>query len=503
MYRVFPISIACRSDKFIAIYFCTIGDDFPLNESSTASPTTAIFSFSSHHCTVMSIPPEVQDHIIDIFSESQRQQRKELLRLRLVCRGWIARVDFHAFHTLTIQITEVLGFLSLIQESAFSIGRHINRLDISGSTTFMNALNDQGCLLYEKYISLSHYHSEFSLHVPHIETLCLFRLASSDIKWAPRFPTIKHLILQYNWLTASQLFDLVSGTTSLESITLVGNRLPAASPQLQLGLPPSQEEIQKGVEDVKGEKAMEEKGSIGLSQSWMHLKKYSTTLPYSIEDSTLESVLFPPNVNPNPIPALTHLYLKNLNIRNFQNIKRLLQDTSGSLRVLKLRFIIQLGMNMNGEAKSISLSFLYSSNRHFLLAGLQKTLDLSRHEKLEHIQIEDLLYRGPQKAYSTHGGLKYAIFTLKSLPKSKRRSTIKVCIGFGAFYAKFYDHSPCNNIIDQLDETLATNDSVREVEVTIRKLQGTLSEVPDKFPLLQAKNILLVSRIPSADDIRD
>lgn len=279
----------------------------------------------------MPFPLEIQEHIIDSFSENKPKQ--ELVHLRLICRAWIPRINSHFFRSISIKVTEGFSFLALLKSSIYNIGQHIKRLnfskeidDISSNSlpTFHQAMN---------HVSFKTYMADLPLRLPHLETLVLYSLDTSSIEWVPSFPSVKHFISRQSTIKSHQLLRLVE-TASIQSIQLLDSMVEAYTHTV------SQELTRHYAVHIHPARNKEEKQSNRKLPILTRIKAYSTSFTHNRPPWMLESVLFPPTTksNLNTAPSLSHLSLRVIRPDSLEAIKGILQSTSESLPMLTLGF---------------------------------------------------------------------------------------------------------------------------------------------------------------------
>lgn len=261
----------------------------------------------------MHIPQEIQDNIIDfLVGNLPRETRKASFNLRLVCRAWIPRVNFHVFRSLRMEIAQCPTLLSVVKSSHFAIGLCIRHLlvysgDTNGDRTLFPYHNDQA--------ALQEYLAELAKSLPYLEFLKLEELFPDQVTWIPCFPTIKSLTLWDVLIWPSQLIRLISTPTSLEILGGCASILP-------------------------------EEGNIGFSSPpplspssvcLKNLKSYEAWLVVNHNTRSLEYYLFPFAIQPN-LPSLTLLNLRGIHPETMTMAIHLLHPVSQSLRFLQLSF---------------------------------------------------------------------------------------------------------------------------------------------------------------------
>jgi hypothetical protein len=161
------------------------------------------------------VPVEIQDEIIDhvaalVHKLRRPVDRREFLKLRLICQNWRRRVETHAFKSLMMTIPEALKVLSVLNASKFAIGDCVRSLYIYK--------NEAPLPTFEVAASLQQYLGDFILSLPYLESLQLVHLGSEHIRLVPSFPGIKRFTFISVRLEADQFFRMLSATSAIESL---------------------------------------------------------------------------------------------------------------------------------------------------------------------------------------------------------------------------------------------------------------------------------------------
>jgi hypothetical protein len=257
---------------------------------------------------VMYLPQEIHDRIIDFLADTPGIQ-KDTLGLRLVCRAWIPRLNFHVFRNLRMEVAHCPMLLSTVKSSKFSIGTSVRCLFVYGedfqtARTVFPYQNDA--------VALQGYLRDLVEHLPYLETLNLADLFPDQMAWIPCFPSIKSLNLFDISMRPSQLLQIISTARSLENLRssccdlyAEGDGLPLVSPTSLLSLE--------------------------------NLRSYETFLFANDDRVFLDSHLFPIKFEPK-LPSLSRLSLGRVHPETMSIALHLMKAVSQSLRFLQLWF---------------------------------------------------------------------------------------------------------------------------------------------------------------------
>lgn len=285
----------------------------------------------------MPIPPEIQDHIIDIFAETRN--RSDLLSLRLVCRGWLPRIDFHGFKNLSMMFSEGSRFLSFVKASENGIRMHIRRLSIFSGDHHLDDENISS--RYEGYFSLQEYLSDFASSFPYLETLHLVDLIPVQMEQVPCFPSVKCLRFRQTTLTASQLLGLISTASRLETIVQHNSRV--------LGDVNQGQDVEVNLAaSLNAEGSGKTEELIQLSPHLAYLKAYSTTFRTFYLSKSFETVLFPQGTTI-VMPSLHYLNLRSIGPESIRVVAQIMRASCRSLRYLRLTFGSSAPLATNGN----------------------------------------------------------------------------------------------------------------------------------------------------------
>jgi hypothetical protein len=254
----------------------------------------------------MLLPQEIQDDIID--NVINLVDRQKLLHLRFVCHNWRSRIDFHAFESLNMTISEAPRALSVLKASRFAIGDRVRTLNIRNDARPLPTFEDAA--------SLQDYLEDFILSLPHLESLQLSGLRSEHIIFVPSFPGIKRFTFVSVRLEADQFFRILSATSAIESLH---------DRDLRILVDPTIDANTGTDIDYHGG---------GARLDWTNLKSLHTKL---IQTESFDTFIY--SNNPKlALPSLTVLSVWLKARHSAESTVRLMKAASKSLRYLLIRF---------------------------------------------------------------------------------------------------------------------------------------------------------------------